>query len=349
MRPRVSGIPVRLELEALSAVSMSTMSLTFPDADAAVVMIHDSLGQRGPVSRRELARQLQSSVGKLEGHFWYEGLSDWLLLSQHPELFQGLEAPFASSLTAEVNEEASSAEQFGDMTLNPEYSLSEDWDKGQSGATEPPGQGALGISAQEVASTQPIMGARESSPTGTSGDWMDFASQLQQTWSWDDEWSFSTQVDEVFIGALIASTLKNGYSLMEISSDGTHHHLRFEHVETASRLVCRVTYLTDTLPVAKVLGHRASVIFGYGERLTNCPVDEPLAEPERFGLDGMPAPGTLVIRGEETSGYIYSKVELTLDISRFVHEDYSVNTDLLSEQILVITKALEGYLRHRAN
>jgi hypothetical protein len=56
-----------------------------------------------------------------------------------------------------------------------------------------------------------------------------------------------------------------------------------------------------------------------------------------------------VLRGEEGTEYIYAKVELTLDISRFVHGDYSVDTDLLAEHVRVTSEALQAYLRNRAS
>jgi hypothetical protein len=343
------GYLKHLEFESATGVSIGRMSLRFPDADAAVVMVHDSLGQRGPMSRRVLAEQVLSGAVEVGGHFWYEGLSDWLPLSDHPGLLQEIPPAAVTPLSISGEDETLSAARFGEATLNPDYESLQDMVPDDGAAWNPGDAPFASDQGEEAASTQPILDARASGPGATSGDWADFKANLEQTWTWDDEWRFSNQVDEVFIGALIASTLNNSYSLMEISSDGTHHHLRFEHVDTASRLVCRVTYLTDTLPVAKVLGHRASVIFGYGEPDNACAVDEPLADPGRFGLEGMPAPGTLVIRRDERSDYVYAKVELTLDISRFVHEDYSVSTALLSEQIQVIIQALEAYLRHRAS
>jgi hypothetical protein len=261
----------------------------------------------------------------------------------HPDFVSDFGGPHsAPSSDDDDDDEDVDTREYKDATLNPNYESSEDWDTDACNSWVPPDNAS--------SATAPTLEDEEGDWRATkSGDWTGFEAQLQQTWSWDDEWSFSTQVDEVFLGALIASTLKHGYSLMEISSDGTHHHLRFEQIETASRLVYRVTYLTDTLPVAKVMGHRASVIFGYGERLTDCAVDVPLTEAERYGLEAMPAPGTLVLRGEEGTEYIYAKVELTLDISRFVHGDYSVDTDLLAEHVRVTSEALQAYLRNRAS
>jgi hypothetical protein len=180
-------------------------------------------------------------------------------------------------------------------------------------------------------------------------DWSPFEVLLQQTWDWDEEWRFSTQVDEVFLGALITGTLNNDYSLMEISSDGSHHHLRFEHIDTGSRLVYRVSYLTDTLPVAKVLGHRVSVVFGYGENLPNPVRDLALDGASRFGLEDMPSPGTLVIAADEGSDYSYAKVELTLNISTYVNKDYSVDTMVLGQDVRTTIGALKAYLCQRAN
>ena len=135
---------------------------------------------------------------------------------------------------------------------------------------------------------------------------------------------------------------------MEIRSDGTHHHLAFEHLDTGSRVVYRVSYLTDTLPVAKILGHRVSVIFGYGERVTLPYVDTAAPDHERFGLEEMASPGSLILQADEHSDYLFARLELTLDISGYVGENYSVNTMLLSGHVKTTTQALRSYLHHRA-
>ena len=182
----------------------------------------------------------------------------------------------------------------------------------------------------------------------TFEDWEPFEALLQQTWEWDEEWNFATQVDEVFLGALIVGTLNHDYFLMSISSDGTHHDIAFEHLENASRVIFRVSYLSDTLPVAKILGHRVSVIFGYGERIASPHVDTAAAELERFGLEEMASPGTLILQADEHSGYLYAKLELTLNISEYVGENYAVDTPLLGSHVKTVISALRSYLNHRA-
>ena len=205
-------------------------------------------------------------------------------------------------------------------------------------------------SAREAAAElhrQPVE-EEETGDEPTSSDWEPFEGLLKQTWEWDEEWNFATQVDEVFLGALITSTLNNDYFLMAISSDGTHHDLAFEHLENASRVIYRVSYLSDTLPVAKILGHRVSVIFGYGERIKLVYTDDAAPEHERFGLEEMASPGTLILQADEDGEYAYAKLELTLNISEYVGENYGVDTDLLGGHVKTITRALRSYLQHRA-
>ena len=66
------------------------MSITFPDPDSSVVMVHDAGGQRGPYTRRELLELLMSGDVDWGGHFGFQGLANWLSIGDHAGLVAGL-------------------------------------------------------------------------------------------------------------------------------------------------------------------------------------------------------------------------------------------------------------------
>lgn len=94
-----------------------------------------------------------------------------------------------------------------------------------------------------------------------------FVGLVKDSWTWLSKQRFASHVDEVFLGAVITSTLDTGYVLIDLTSDGSHHFLRFENLEDRSRILFRLTHLTPSLAVSEVLGQRASVVVGYGERV----------------------------------------------------------------------------------
>ena len=54
---------------------------------------------------------------------------------------------------------------------------------------------------------------------------------MKESWRYHHLLDDTTRVDEVFVGALISSTLETGRALIDINSDGNHHFLRFEDPE----------------------------------------------------------------------------------------------------------------------
>lgn len=295
------------------------MTLSYPDPDLKVIMVFDAAGQRGPVSRRELLQQLGDGEVDWGGHFWFDGLPDWLSISGHAEI------------VAEITDASQSSP-------NPS-TLPKDTGERALGRSDDP----WSPSARQQAALE-----QGGSDAMADGDWAAFGELLTQTWEWDEEWNFSTQVDEVFMGALITGTLNQNYFLMTLDSDGTHHDLGFEHNDGTSRITYRISYLSDTLPVAKVLGHRVSVLFGYGERATAPHVDSAAPRAERFGLEKMASPGTLILLRDAESDFLFAKMEITLNISEYVGENYSVDTHRLGNLVKAVTVALRSYLRHRA-
>ncbi|MCU0656333.1 MAG: DUF4339 domain-containing protein, partial [Polyangiaceae bacterium] len=107
-------------------------------------------------------------------------------------------------------------------------------------------------------------------PAGSPDDEMDrvFGGLVKESWAYFREHEKAGHIDEVLVGAIITATLDNQYSLIDLSSNGNNHYLRFENIQgDQSRVVFQLAHLTPGLTAAKVLGQRMSVVVGYGERM----------------------------------------------------------------------------------
>lgn len=175
-----------------------------------------------------------------------------------------------------------------------------------------------------------------------------FAGLIQQSWKHFERNLFAAHVDEVFIGAVITSTLDNGYALIDITSDGSNHYLRFEDLEDRSRIIYQLHHLAGDAASAKVLGHIASVVVGYGERVGNLTRALSATQAEyKSGYLQSAEPGTITIDADVATGYIYTQVDMYWNISDYVAEDYAIDYDLLTEHVGASIHALRKYLRGR--
>ena len=147
---------------------------------------------------------------------------------------------------------------------------------------------------------------------------------------------------------MITAALDAGRSLTDISSDGTHHFLRFVDPNDASHVVFRVTHLTGNLTTSRVQGHIANVVVGYGERTPQfASIWAALGEQERSGLVSPDRPGTFVIDGDVASQYVYAQVRLFLCIDDYVDPDWSIHYDRLRAHLDACVRALRIHLHGR--
>jgi hypothetical protein len=175
-----------------------------------------------------------------------------------------------------------------------------------------------------------------------------FGDLVRDSWAWIGDQRFASHVDEVFLGALITSTLDTGFALIDLSSDGTHHFLRFEKMEDRSRILFRMTHLTPSLAISKVLGQRASVVIGYGERVGNiAKIWSAIQAEMKSAYLRDDDPGTITVDGDVNSGYVYCNVDLFFDIENYVARDYTIDNARLSNHVAATTHALRKYLRGR--
>ena len=175
-----------------------------------------------------------------------------------------------------------------------------------------------------------------------------FGDLIEASWKYYRAHEFAGHIDEVFLGAIITSALDDGFVLIDLNSDGTHHYLRFEDLDEGGRVICRVTHLTTDLTASKVQGHRAAMVVGYGERVGNFnKVWQALKAEYKSGFIDQAEPGTITVDGDVNSGYVYVQVDLFWKIYDYVEDDYDIHYDRLADHLHACVHALRKYLRGR--
>jgi len=177
-----------------------------------------------------------------------------------------------------------------------------------------------------------------------------FTDLVSYSWKRYDEILINRRLDEVLIGLVIASNVKNGYSMIDITSDGVNHYLRFENLSDGTRLIFRLTNLSEDLTQAKVLGHVANVTIGYGEK-----VRDPGKIWQAFKAEVKSAflitdePGIISCDADLTGGYIYAQIPLIFNLDNYLDKDhtYRADVDLLQLHINATVHSLKKYLKGR--
>jgi hypothetical protein len=313
---------------------MSTALPPPPAPDEELVHVQTATGRAGPISRNQLKFQL--AMGKLsqDDHFWVSGMDEWLRIGDHAAWLRGEAAapgpaPTPPAAAAPAPAPAAPGPALAADPLAAAAAMADD---------DPVVMGSVGDFSAHVEPGS----AEDNRLDGIFGD------LVTKSWDYYEDHAFSGHIDEVFLGAIITSTLDSGCALIDISSDGTHHYLRFEDLEDHSRIVYRMTHLTGSLSQSRVLGQRASVVVGYGERVGAFQKIWKALEAEyKSGLVASPEPGTITVDGDMKSGYVYVQVDLFLCIDDYVGRDYTIDYKLLQDHLAASHNALRKYLRGR--
>jgi hypothetical protein len=177
-----------------------------------------------------------------------------------------------------------------------------------------------------------------------------FVALVKDSWKRFRKRETSACVDEVLVGAVIASTVEYGFSLIDIESTGADHYLRFEEISSGRRIIFRLSHQAEALVTAQVLGHEASVTIGYGERVRDFnTVWRALKQEMKGGYVAKADPGIMSVDADMSSQYVYVEVGLLWDINDYLAPDdpYKVNYPKLTEAIGATLHALRKYLHGR--
>lgn len=177
-----------------------------------------------------------------------------------------------------------------------------------------------------------------------------FVGLVEKSWKRHRMRERATELDEVLVGGVITAVLDNGYSLIDLNSDGTNHYLRFEDTSTGHRVIFQLQHMAEQLVTSKVIGHEARVTIGYGQRVKNIKsIWGAIKQEMKGGYIRQADPGIITVDGDLSSQYVYVEVGLIWDIADYLDADnpYRVLYPKLGEDIGATLHALSKYLQGR--
>jgi hypothetical protein len=175
-----------------------------------------------------------------------------------------------------------------------------------------------------------------------------FGQLVKRSWQRYDEQRMTREIDDLLVGAVVTAMVAEGNALIDLNSDGNHHHLRFENPRDKHRLLFRLTHATGDVTAAKTLGHYASVQMGYGEHVQDTrTVWQALKSEVKSGFLDVGEPGVITVDADLTTGYVYVQVELLLDLAPYFADHYTVRYPLLQQHLAAVRQALAKYLHGR--
>lgn len=175
-----------------------------------------------------------------------------------------------------------------------------------------------------------------------------FGQLIKTSWNRYEEQSRNREMDDVFVGAVITAEVAAGGLLLDLQSDGDNHYLRFERHETGERTYFELGHVTRELMQAKVLGHYARVVAGYGERVRNAAAYISGWKREfTSDLIDQNEPGIVVFDAEVDEGYIYAEVLLYLDLDPYLAGGHQVDYQKLQRDLGALRASLSKMLHGR--
>ncbi|MDQ1305500.1 MAG: hypothetical protein QG671_1331 [Actinomycetota bacterium] len=203
----------------------------------------------------------------------------------------------------------------------------------------------------------------------------EFIGLVGRSWDMYKETEFATSIDEATLGGVITAMVDCGFVLIDLNTAGSwavpattgststsststtnvgstvttaHHELRFEEPETHARVTVAMEHLTPDPAVAKMIGHRASAIIGYGQRVPNfTKVGQAVRQEVQSGFVASPEPGTVTFDADISSGYVYAQIDLLLELERYVDEHLAVDHELLRRHLASVVYTMKTFIQTR--
>ena len=232
--------------------------------------------------------------------------------------------------------------------------------------------GPVDSGAAPAASAMPAApaGAADALMSGLSDQELDdeFMGLVGRSWELYKDTEFATSIDEATLGGVITALVDCGFVLIDLETagaapvvttttttgtaepvvTGAGHQLRFEEPETQSRVTVQLEHLTPDVATAKIIGHRANAVIGYGQRVKEFnKVGQALRQEVQSSMIVSPEPGTVSFDADLSSGYVYAQIDLLLELDRYVSEDLSVDHDLLRRHLASVVYTMKTFVQMR--
>ena len=176
-----------------------------------------------------------------------------------------------------------------------------------------------------------------------------FVDLVKKSWKMFGEMDHATRVDDIFLGAVIASAVRLGRSLIDLESDGTSHFVRFEEMQSRKRMTFRLTHLTPSLAAAKTQGHQANVTIGVGRPVNDLgKLWSAFKQEFKSAFVMADEPGIITLDADMSSGYIYAQIPLIWGLEDYLREGGWVpDYDTIASHIYCCEVSLDKYLDGR--
>lgn len=211
----------------------------------------------------------------------------------------------------------------------------------------------------------------------------EFIGLVGRSWEMYKETEHATSIDEAMLGGIITALVDCGFVLIDLETAGgllgaaatgtgtgtgtatttttttttttvdsaataAHHQLRFEEPQTRARVTVAMEHLTPDVASAKMIGHRASAIIGYGERVNDfARVGQAVRQEMQSSFVLSPEPGTVTFDADMSSGYVYAQIDLLLELDRYVDEDLTADHELLRRHLASVVYTMKMFVQSR--
>lgn len=194
-----------------------------------------------------------------------------------------------------------------------------------------------------------------------------FIELVGRSWEMYKETEYATSIDEAMLGGIITAMVDCGFVLIDLNTanpwgvmatttttdvgstaTSAYHQLRFEEPSDRTRVTVAIQHLTDDPAVAKMIGHRAAAIIGYGQRVPNfSQVSQAVRQELSSGFIASPEPGTVTFDADVSSGYVYAQIDLLLELERYVDDKLDVDHEALRRHLASIVYTMKTFVNVR--
>lgn len=249
------------------------------------------------------------------------------------------------------------------------------WWEGAASWTELHQVAGVELPAPAVATPTPPATASAALMSGLTDQQLDdeFIGLIDRSWEMYKETEFATSIDEAMLGGVITALVDCGFALIDLNTaspwgaattaaatatatttttatpaPSAAHQLRFEEPQTHSRIALSLQHLTPDPAAAKLIGHRAAVVIGYGARVPNFSrVGQALRQEVQSSFIASPEPGTVTFDADISSGYVYAQIDLLLELERYVDEHLAIDHELVRRHLASVIYTMKMFVESR--
>lgn len=150
---------------------------------------------------------------------------------------------------------------------------------------------------------------------------------------------WASKLDDVALGAVIASSLADGYALIDLHALAQSHQARFEHPKSHERLIIEIDSMGPASSGGELLGQHAYVTVGLGKPVPGDDMtDDDLVSDQ---------PGVILVEIDAETGYAYSTVDLIWEFNELLDVDRSLDTEAVMRRITASVHALRKHWTDR--